>query len=295
MLHSRQIPMFTLRRYRWVVLLLAALLLGACGGIVRKATQKFADNLSTAILESDDPATVHDGVPSFLLLTDALILNDPQNPGALFAGAQLYGAYAGGFAGDAARGHRLAARAYDYARRGTCLRRKDLCDVLAKPFDDFAPVVANVGKADIDVLYALGSAWAGRIQANSDDWNAIADIPKVQAIFDRVVALDESYEAGQPFMVLGVLHSLRPANLGGTPDKGKASFERAIALSNGKNLMAKTLYAQYYARLVFDQELHDRLLKEVLAAAPEAPRLTLVNTLAQARAKALLDSSKDYF
>jgi hypothetical protein len=59
--------------------------------------------------------------------------------------------------------------------------------------------------------------------------------------------------------------------------------------------MAKTLYAQYYARLVFDQELHDRLLNEVIGAPPEAPKLTLTNVLAQERAKALLASGKDYF
>jgi hypothetical protein len=55
------------------------------------------------------------------------------------------------------------------------------------------------------------------------------------------------------------------------------------------------LYAQFYARLVFDRALHDRLLNEVLAADPVAPRLTLINTLAKVKAKALLESGKDYF
>jgi len=117
----------------------------------------------------------------------------------------------------------------------------------------------------------------------------------VQALFDRVIAINASYEDGQPYMYLGVLNSLRPATLGGTPELGKANFEKSIALSSGHNLMAKTLYAQYYARLVFDQELHDRLLHEVIAADPDAPKLTLINTLAQQRAKALLESGKDYF
>ena len=59
--------------------------------------------------------------------------------------------------------------------------------------------------------------------------------------------------------------------------------------------MARVLYAQYYARLVFDQELHDRLLGEALAADPHAPGLTLLNVLAQQRARELLESGKDYF
>jgi len=110
-----------------------------------------------------------------------------------------------------------------------------------------------------------------------------------------LLALDPDYDGGAPYMVLGVLNSLRPAQYGGKPELGKQNFEKAIALSQGRNLMAKTLYAQYYARLVFDQELHDRLLNEVIAAAPEAPKLTLMNVLAQERAKALLASGKDYF
>jgi len=287
------VRMTSLRPAAW--LCAATLVLGGCGGLVNRATQRFADNLSTAILNENDPGTVRDGVPAYLLLIDGLIQGDAENPGLLLAGAKLYGAYAGGFVGEAERGRRLAARAFDYARRGSCLRQKPLCAALGQPFESFATAVGGIGTKDRDLLFALGSAWAGRIQRSSDDWNAIADIPKVQALFDRLIALDEGFEDGQPFMYLGVLHSLRPASLGGKPELGKAAFERAIALSHGRNLMARTLYAQYYARLVFDQELHDRLLNEVLAADPEAPRLTLVNTLAQQRAHALLASGKDYF
>ena len=53
--------------------------------------------------------------------------------------------------------------------------------------------------------------------------------------------------------------------------------------------------AEHYARLLFDQELHDRLLAEVLAADPREPGFTLMNVLAQERAKALVESGKDYF
>ena len=96
-------------------------------------------------------------------------------------------------------------------------------------------------------------------------------------------------------MYLGVLASLRPASVGGKPEQGKADFEKALALSGGKNQMVRVLYAQYYARLVFDKELHDKLLNEVVAADAHAPGLTLINTLAQQRAKKLLELGKDFF
>ena len=59
--------------------------------------------------------------------------------------------------------------------------------------------------------------------------------------------------------------------------------------------MAKVLFAKQYARLMFEQELHDQLLNDVLAAEPEYEGLTLINGLAQRQAQVLLDESPDYF
>jgi hypothetical protein len=59
--------------------------------------------------------------------------------------------------------------------------------------------------------------------------------------------------------------------------------------------MAKVLYAQQYARLLFEQELHDRLLNEVLNADAHAEGLTLLNQLAKQQAKVLLAESAEYF
>jgi hypothetical protein len=83
--------------------------------------------------------------------------------------------------------------------------------------------------------------------------------------------------------------------LGGKPDVAREHFERAIELSGGRDLSIKVEYARRYARLVFDQELHDRLLAEVLNAPVEAPGKTLFNVLAKREAETLLASSKEYF
>jgi TRAP transporter T-component len=47
--------------------------------------------------------------------------------------------------------------------------------------------------------------------------------------------------------------------------------------------------------MMFDQDLHDRLLTEVLDAPVEEPGLTLFNVLAQEEARQLLATSKEYF
>jgi hypothetical protein len=276
-------------------LLLCAIALAACGGAVRKATNRFADNLTTAILEEDDPGTVRDGVPAYLLLIDSLIQGDPENADSLLAGAKLYGAYAGGFVENTERAQRLANRAYDYARRALCIREKELCAGLDKPFDAYSKSLEDSSRKDVATIYGFAAAWAGQIQVNSGNWNAIADLPKLQALLLRVATIDPHYDDGGAYLYLGVINSIRPASLGGKPDEGKANFDKALELSGGKNQMVRVLYAQFYARLVFDQALHDKLLNDVLAADPHAPRLTLINTLAKTKAKALLETGKDYF
>jgi hypothetical protein len=47
--------------------------------------------------------------------------------------------------------------------------------------------------------------------------------------------------------------------------------------------------------LLYDRELHDQLLNEVLAADVKQPDLTLFNILAQEQAAALLAGADDYF
>ena len=82
--------------------------------------------------------------------------------------------------------------------------------------------------------------------------------------------------------------------MGGRPEKGKKHFERAIEIEE-RFLLSKVIFAEQYARLVFDQQLHDRLLEEVIAADPIAGEFTLTNQIAKKRAITLLEGSKYYF
>jgi hypothetical protein len=271
------------------------LTLAGCAALMRPATSRFAANLSTAILDQNDPATVRQGAPAYLLAVDGLIAGDPDDTKLLLTGAQLYGAYASAFVEDEARRRRLWDRALGYGRRALCNEDLAACEAIGRPFDEFEASLASVDAGELPALYGFGAAWAGWVQAHSDDWGAIAEIPKIEALMRRVVELDESFERGGAHLYLGVLLTQRPASLGGQPERAREHFERAVTLSQGRNLMAKVLYARQYARLVFDRPLHDRLLHEVLEADPEAPGLTLSNTLAQEQAIRDLAEADEYF
>ncbi|MDQ4422454.1 MAG: TRAP transporter TatT component family protein [Thalassolituus sp.] len=273
-----------------ITVLAFSLLLGAC------SVTQLPDNLSRAMLNQDDPEVVADGAPAYLLMLDALILTYPENERFLLAGAQLYGAYAGVFAQDEAQAQSMADKALEYARRALCEYDTDACDLVDGPADELKKGLAlNYDEDDVDIFYAYGAAWAGWIQANTSDWNAIAQVSKVKNLMEWVEGYDEGYDNATVQVYLGVLTTQLPPSVGGKPEIGKAHFEKAIALSDGKHLMAKVLYAKQYARLMFEQELHDELLQQVIDADPYAEGLTLINRLAQRQADRLLAESADYF
>jgi hypothetical protein len=276
---------------RTLVAALPAFVLVACAS----PTQQLMQNLTAAVLDQDDPQTVAQGVPAYLLLVDGLIAGSPDSEVLLLAGARLYTAYAGTFADDARRAQRLTARARGYAERALCAHGESLCALRSATFDDLTARLARVTASEVGLLYGYAVSWAGWIQARPSDWSAIADLPKVRALLERVVALEDGHDGGGAHLYLGVLESLLPAVAGGRPEQARAYFERALTLSEGRNLSAKVLYAERYARPQFDRALHDRLLGEVLAADPHAPGLTLMNTLAQQRAARLMANADQYF
>jgi hypothetical protein len=274
---------------RLLILLLATWL----AGCVSLATDRLANNLSQAMLNQTDPEIVRSGAPAYLLLLDSMIAQNPHDQALLYAGARLYSAYAGGLVTDPQRQQRLTDKALEYARRGLCPETPEFCSTLGEPFETFAMALAEVDEDEIEGIYLYATSWAGWIQAHSESWSAVADLPKAEAMLQWVTTRDPSHDNGRAQLYLGVIGSQVPPALGGKPEVGRQHFEAAITFSHGRDLMAKVEYARHYARLVFDQPLHDRLLNEVLKADPVASGLTLSNIMAQQQAAKLLRD--DYF
>ena len=276
-------------------LLISVFLLSGCSFFISSASVDMTENLSHAILNNNDLATVEAGAPAYLLMVDSLLYRNPDNESLLRGASNIYTAYTTVFVKDKARAKKLTEKALEYAFRAICVRRSKTCGFREVNFQEFKNILLSLKKKDVPDLFTLGSAWSAWIQMHREDWNAVAEISRVEAIMQRVVELDEFYQDGSAHLYLGVLATFFPPALGGKPDVGRKHFERALEISKDKNLMVKVLYAQYYARLMFDQRLHDRLLNEVLEAKTDVPGYTLSNTLAQQRARELLKGGKDYF
>jgi len=278
-----------------ILLALITLSITSCGQLISNAKKEFADDLAATILESNDPETVKKGVPAYLILISSMVKGDPDNPELLESGAQLYAAYASSFTDSAESNQALAETAFLYSSRAMCIRHLKFCDIKGLSYFEYELLLTEIDETQVNSLFVFASSWASVIEATSSDWNAVAELPKVKASIQRVLDVDDTVSNGNAHLYMAVLETLLPPSLGGKPDLAKKHFERAIEISNNTNLMAKVLYAEKYARLLFDRDLHDKLLNEVLASDIDQKDQRLINALAKQRAKTLLTDADDYF
>lgn len=280
---------------RFLLLAVIVLFAPACATVVATAGSGMAGNLTSAIMNQDDPELVRDGAPAYLLMLDSFVEGAPANEAALSAAAELYSAYGVVFVDDPVRSRKLTRRGRAYGRRALCETRDELCGIWDLNYEDFVEGLQAAQEKDAPTLFTFGLSWIAYIQAHSDDFGALAKLPQAQAVLQRVKQLDFTYQQANVEHYLAVLNTIRPPALGGDFEQGLVHYERALEVSEGKDLSIKIDFAKYYARTLYDRELHDRLLNEVLAADAVQPGYTLFNTLAQDEAQELLDSADDYF
>jgi len=275
--------------------LLGVLLTQGCASLVSRATSDMAANLSAAILNQRDPAVVRDGAPAYLLMLDSLVEGHPDDPATLRAATELYAMYGALFAGDPGRGDLLTSQALAYGERALCATDQRACGLDSLHYPDYLERLNGLRATDAPALYSYGLAWVAYVRVNSAKMSALAKLPRAQATFERIQQLDPAYQAVNVQHYLAVLDTVRPPAIGGDFDRGKEHFERALQLSGGNDLSILVDYARYYARTLYERDLHDRLLHQVLDANPVQQGHTLFNVLAQQQARELLDSADDYF
>jgi len=270
-------------------------LLSGCSTVVSNISSGMADNLSGAILNQDDPELVREALPAYLLMLDSVLQSDPESVATLSAAAQLYSAYASALIDDPDRARVLTTRARDYGSRALCSADSDACNIGQLDYDAYIAIIQSIDDDDVFALYSYSVSSLAWIRAHSDNFGALAELPKIEAALQQVMQLNPGELASSSCMYLGILNTLLPEALGGNPELGRKWFEDGIQLSQGKDLSIKVEFARGYARLKYDRELHDALLNEVLAAEVKQPNLTLFNILAREQAQALLLSADDYF
>ena len=203
---------------RFALLALIAMSSG-CASLVGSVTSGIADRLSSAILNSPDIETVKEAIPAYLVLIDGFLVDGEGDPSLYLAASQLNGAFTALV--EEERAQILATKAFDYAQRGACLNRRELCGLGQLPFKSFETRVDGLSAQAIDPAYQLAVAWTGYIQANSGDMRAIGQLGRVKYLLERVLALDPRWAEGSAQLYMGGLETILPASMGGKPEKGR--------------------------------------------------------------------------
>jgi hypothetical protein len=165
-----------------------------------------------------DLELVCDGAPSYLLLLDSLLVSEPENARLLAHGAQAYTAYASLMpeCGRPERAVVLGEKAREYGLRllGT---HAGLGDASQVPLAGFSESLQSVGAGEVEKLFWSGYGWATWIGFSKGAPAAVADLPKVEQLMLRVLALDEGFYHGGAHLFLGIYYGSRPVMLGGKP------------------------------------------------------------------------------
>jgi hypothetical protein len=241
--------------------------------------------------KQSDIELVCEGASSYLLMIDSMIESDPDNRELLKIGAQSYAGSVAALQACETPRERLKTLSDKSARYGKNL----LSTMLPIDGGDQEKIGAALEKqstADADYLFWGSYGWLAWIEQQQGSPAALADLVTVEKIMAQLLELDETVEQGGPHLFFGVLFGSKPTMIGGDPERSRYHFERALEISSRSFLMAQVLYAATYSRKVFDQELHDNLLEEVLAFdLDQVPDNRLSNQIAKRRARELLDEN----
>ena len=303
----------TNRRRALLVLLLLGWIAGSgCSLLRRPALNEVANAVAgsgTTFASDEDPDLVKAAAPFSLKLTESLLAENPEHQGLLSAAASGFTQYAFAFvhqeadeleardlaAAEAlrARARRLYLRAHTYGLRGLEVNHPGFPNaLLANP----RAAVLAATRADVPLLYWTAIAWAAAISLSKDNPELVAQIPAMEALMDRALELDESYGRGAIHTFLVTYEMSRQGAAGDPAARARAHFERAMALSGGKDAAPLVALAEAVTVKQQDVKEFESLLDRALAVNPDAnPETRLRNLIMQRRARWLLSRKTDLF
>ena len=299
------------RSARWVLLFLLLVVLPGCS-MQKFAVRKVGDALASGgggFATDDDPDLVRGAAPFSLKLMETLLAEVPDHAGLRTASASGFTQYAYAFvqqdadeleatdlaAAEAlrARARRLYLRARNHGLQGLDARHAGFERALRR-----SPIEAvRVAKrADVPLLYWTAAAWGAAISLSKDQPDLVAEVPMMEAMIDRALELDESFDGGAIHAFLVTYEMSRAKATGDPAERSRKHFDRAVALSGGTQAGPFVALAEAVTIQKQDVKEFEQLLQRALAIESDlSPEHRLVNLIMQRRARWLLSRKDDLF
>ncbi len=275
--------------------LLLALVAGGCS-VRRIAVNKVADALTgggSVFTSDNDPELVRDALPFSLKLMESLLAESPRHLGLLTTLGSGFTMYGYAFVQQEAeqieedeldrsrelreRARNLYVRGRDYCLRGLEVRHEGFGAALAA---DPRAAARSLESADLTLLYWTCASWAAAIAQAKDDPELVGDLPKVEALLDRALELDEAWNHGALHELMIPFSMARVTGAGDPAVEAARHFERARQLGKGRSVGALVSFAESVCVPQEDRASFERLLREALAID--------VNTLPERRVESIV-------
>lgn len=280
-----------------VILAGAVLSSGCIQTIAVRSVGGIVDEGYDALTEESDLVFAAQALPGNLKLLEVMLKNDPENTRLLKLCAEGYASYALGFVEDedVERARVFYLRGRDYGLR-ILEQDNDLRKALNGSADELSAVLKSKSKDDVPAVFWTAFAWGGYLNITLTDPEAIAAIPKLEAMMSFVLEKDSSFYYGGAHLFLGTLYGSRSRFLGGDPERSRAHFEAALRLNRGKFLLTHVYYARSYAVQTLNDSLFQQLLTHVIETPLDVlPEFRLGNAIAKKKAQLWLARKEELF
>lgn len=297
---------------RTVVFASAAVLLASCS-IRQLAIDTVIDALSegsgSAFTADTDPDLVGEALPFALKLYEVLLVQSPENEALYLTTGSGFVMYANAYVHTPAdmlppeayeqrvemrgRAKRLYLRGRDYLLTGLELRHPGFVGSIGT--EEFDTYLESMTLDDVPYLYWAGAGWMAAVSINAFDVKLGITRDSALSILLRGLELHDDYSDGSIHEVLISYYGALPVALGGSEEKARHHFERAVEISNGQKPAPYVALAQAVSIRNQDHVEFVELLDAAIAIESTDPDSQLITIIMQNKARFLLESIDDYF
>jgi predicted anti-sigma-YlaC factor YlaD len=281
----------------------------------KMAVKMVADTLSSStsgqtFTGDDDPELVGDALPFALKLFESLIAEMKDNPGLYLTTGSGFIMYANVWVQApadmlpdsefmkkkemTARSRKLYIRGRNYVLQGLEVKYPGFRASLDA--GDQKKYLAGMKKEDVPFLYWAAAGWIAAYAADPFDVDMGIGVKNATRMIDTALNLDGGFGEGSIHDLLISYYGSLPQAMGGSEEKARYHFERAVEFSRGKKSSPYVALASSVS--IKNQNIKEFILlldKALAINVDENPGNRLANIIAQRKARWLLDHRKDKF
>lgn len=267
------------------IIILSVFLLASCSvnKIAVNKTAEIIDNGIEVILKEKNINYIKESLASNLQLMEILYQNNP-NPELAKNMAMGFCGYAFAFLEDNRE------YANSFYRKGinyteSYIKENNLLEKKPEKFTD----------RDTAIMFWNTFCKSAMIDFNRDDVEILAMLNEAEVQTDILLKINPEYFYSAPETFKASIYAVKPQIAGGSTEKAKEYYEKAIK-GNGKYLLLnKFMYAKNYAVLVQDEKLFDKLTDEIINTTDYPEDTNFFNQIAKIKTEKLKGEKNELF